>query len=109
MTGSVCCQGRDAGWNATRRCITPWGGRIDREAKPEVAATIYGASSHYLDNAAWTNRVKLPIALANLRGVLGDPKFDRYVAIGAAMAPAEAVAYARHQIHQARHQIGDAT
>jgi predicted ATPase len=82
---------------------------FDREAKPEVAATIYGASSHYLDNAAWTNRAKLPIAVANLRGVLGDTKFDQYVAVGAAMAPADAVAYARDQIQAARRQIADAT
>jgi hypothetical protein len=45
-------------------------------------------------------------ALAKLRGVLGDAVFDQHVAAGSAMNLANAVAYARHQIQQARHQIG---
>ena len=28
VTGSGCCRGRGAGWNATRRCVTRWRGRM---------------------------------------------------------------------------------
>ena len=54
---------------------------FDRQAKPEIAATIYGTSRHYINNPRWAHwaRASLSIALANLRGVLGDTKFDQYV------------------------------
>jgi predicted ATPase len=80
---------------------------FDRQAKPEIAATIYGASTHYINNARWA-RASLSIALANLRRVLGETKFDQYVAVGAAMSPADAIAYARDQIQATRRQIADA-
>jgi hypothetical protein len=84
---------------------------FNRTAKPEVAATIYGTSSHYVSNAhraRWA-RASLAIALANLRSVLGDTEFDRCVAVGAAMELADAVAYARNQIQAARRQIAGTT
>jgi predicted ATPase len=79
-----------------------------RKAKPEIAATIYGASRHYFNDrwARWGPPSR-SIAVANLRAVLGDTQFDYYVAVGAAMAPADAVAYAREQIQAARRQLVD--
>jgi predicted ATPase len=80
---------------------------FDRKAKPEIAATIYGTSRHYVNHTRWArwDRGGVSVALANLRGVLGDTKFDQHVAVGAAMAPADAVAYARDQIQAARRQL----
>jgi hypothetical protein len=81
---------------------------FNRRAESETAATIYGTSSHYVNNAGWT-KADLPAAVANLRGVLGDTLFDQYVAVGAAMEPADAVAYAREQIQTARRRLADVT
>ena len=82
---------------------------FDRKAKPEIAASIYGTSRHYVNDARqarWA-RASLSTALANLRGVLGDTNFDQYVAVGAAMTPADAVAYARELIQEVRRQISN--
>jgi hypothetical protein len=78
---------------------------FERNARPDIAATLYGTRTHYVDHTRWAP-ASLSIALANLRGVLGDTKFDQYVAVGAAMTPADAVAYARLEIQEARRQIG---
>ena len=80
---------------------------FDRIEQPEIAATIYGASTRYGDSR------------------LGKPNFPRSsticapcsehlcstqcVAAGAAMEPADAVAYARDQIQAARRQLADVT
>ena len=79
---------------------------FDRNAQPETAATIYGTSTRYVA-ANW--EAQLPAALAHLRAVLGDTVFDQCVAVGAAMEPADAVAYARDQIQAARRQLADVT
>ena len=50
-----------------------------------------------------------PTAVDHLRAVLGETAFDQCVAAGAAMEPADAVAYARDQIQAARRQIADVT
>jgi hypothetical protein len=45
----------------------------------------------------------------HLRATLGENVFDQYVAVGAAMEIGDAVAYVRHQVQEARRQIGNAT
>jgi predicted ATPase len=82
---------------------------FERNAKPEIAATIYGTRAHYVDHTRWARwyRGRFSITVANLRGVLGDTRFDQYAALGAAMAPADAVRYARDQIQAARRQLAD--
>jgi predicted ATPase len=74
--------------------------------QPDVAAIVYGTST-YSTNLNLVAR--LPNALDHLRAVLGPTAFDERLATGAAMEPAEAVAYARHQIHAARRQIAGVT
>jgi hypothetical protein len=73
---------------------------FDRDAQPETAAILYGASTHYVATTAWIMNV--PAALDHVRAVLGDTVFDERVAVGAAMDPADAVRYARDQIRLAR-------
>jgi hypothetical protein len=72
---------------------------FDRVEQPDLAARIYGASTHSASIAAVPG---LQETVQHLRTVLGDPVFDRYVAAGAAMDTGDAVAYARHQIRLAR-------
>ena len=80
---------------------------FDRLERPEIAATIYGASTRYgssdhgrrLSTPSWTT-----CAPCSARRT-----FDDCVAAGAAMEPADAVAYARDQIQAARRQIADVT
>jgi hypothetical protein len=72
---------------------------FDRIEQPEVAATIYGASARSTSVGIVPN---VPVTLEHLRLVLGDTRFDQYVAAGAAMEFADAVAYAREQIQAAR-------
>ena len=74
--------------------------------QPSIAATVHGASTRY---AAINTVTKLPSTVEHVRLVLGEADFTRCVAAGAAMEPAEAVAYARAQIEAARRQIADAT
>jgi hypothetical protein len=47
--------------------------------------------------------------LGHLREVLGDAAFDRCVAAGAGMNPADAVQYAREQIRCAREELRPST
>ena len=77
---------------------------FDRDGQSEIAATIYGASSRQ-PNANWV--VGLPAAVEHLRAVLGDSPFEQCVVAGATMEIGDAVAYARHEIQEARRQIGD--
>ena len=77
---------------------------FDRREQPEIAATVYGTSAHHASTILVIN---LPGALTHLRAVLGKAVFEDCVAAGAAMEPAEAVQYARHQIQLARRQLSD--
>ena len=43
---------------------------FDRDGQPEVAATVYGTSTHYLATTAWIMNV--PAAVNHLRAALGD-------------------------------------
>ena len=77
---------------------------FDRIDQPDVAATIYGASTlqpvgQYVG--------ELPGVVDHLRAVLGDTAFDNCAATGAAMDAADAVAYARHRIELARRQAAN--
>ena len=75
---------------------------FNRDEQPETAATVYGASSHY-PNENWV--IGLPVALDNLRAVLGHPLFGECVAAGAAMDIGDAVRYARDQIRLTRSEF----
>jgi len=77
-----------------------------RDAQSEIAATIYGTSSHY-PNEHWV--IGLPAAIENLRALLGDVLFDECVAAGATMDIGDAVAYARDQIQAARRPVAGLT
>jgi hypothetical protein len=74
---------------------------FDRTDSPEIAVTLYGSSTHHSS----ANRVmNLRDDLEHLRAGLGETVFDRCVATGAAMELADAVAYARGKIREARHR-----
>jgi hypothetical protein len=77
---------------------------FDRLERPEIAATLYGASRLHGD-FGWVTH--LPDVVNHLRTVLGDTRFNNCVGVGAAIELAEAVAYARDQIQAARRQIAD--
>ena len=77
---------------------------FDRFDQPDVAATIYGASTL---QAASQYALELPGVVDHLRAVLGDTAFDNCAATGAAMDAADAVAYARHHIELARRQAAN--
>jgi hypothetical protein len=79
---------------------------FDRFERLEIAATVYGASTRH-DISAMV--IDLPIVPDHLCSALGRISFDRCVAAGAAMEPADAVAFPRDQIQAARRQIADAT
>jgi hypothetical protein len=79
---------------------------FDRLDRPEIAATLYGASRRKGD-FGWVTH--LHGVVDHLRTVLGEAGFDGCVATGASMELADAVAYARDQIQAARHQIADVT
>jgi hypothetical protein len=76
---------------------------FDRFERPDVAATLYGASNRSLSQYV----VDLPAVADHLRAVLGDAAFDHCVATGTAMDLADAVGYARHHIQLARRQAAD--
>ena len=71
---------------------------FDRVEQPDLAARIYGASTHSAHIAAVPGLQEM---VQHLRTVLGDPAFDQHVADGAAMETGDAVAYARQQIRLA--------
>jgi tetratricopeptide (TPR) repeat protein len=79
---------------------------FERIERPEVAATIYGTSTHDASNSKVVNR---PGAVGRLQATLGDIVFDQCVAVGAAMERADAVRYARDQIQATRREIADVT
>jgi hypothetical protein len=76
---------------------------FDRFDRPDVAATLYGASTN--PNQAH-QIIGLPAAVEHLRSVPGDA-FDQCAATGAGMDPADAVEHARHQIQLARRQAAN--
>jgi predicted ATPase/class 3 adenylate cyclase len=77
---------------------------FDRFDRPEVAATLYGASTnHTVINSV----IDLPGAVDHLRTVLGDVVFEKCAVSGAGMDPVDAVSYARHHIELARHQAAN--
>jgi hypothetical protein len=74
---------------------------FNRLEQPEVAATIYGMSiPHGIGMVA-----HLPGVLDQLRGVLGDERFDRCVDFGAAMEFNEAMELVRGEIASARREL----
>jgi hypothetical protein len=77
---------------------------FERIDQPDVAATLYGASTH---QAMGLLVVFLPAVIDHLRAALGDNAFDQYAATGAAMDLGEAVDYARHHIELARRQAAN--
>jgi predicted ATPase/DNA-binding SARP family transcriptional activator len=79
---------------------------FDRIDQPDVAATIYGASTNH---ASISFVMNVPDVVAHLRSVLGETAFDGCVSAGAVMEPADAVRYARHQIQLARREHVDCT
>jgi hypothetical protein len=72
---------------------------FDRVEQPEVAATLYGASTRYDSIVAVPG---LPVVVEHLRAGLGADVFDRCVATGAGMELGEAVAYAHRHIRLIR-------
>ena len=72
---------------------------FDRAEQPEVAATLYGATTHQPVAATAGD---LPAAIDHLRAVLGDTVFNQCAATGAALEPGDVVAYAHHHIGTAR-------
>ena len=69
-----------------------------RLERPETAATLYGSATQLTT----TPGSHLP---TQLRAALGDDAFERCTAAGAAMEPAGAARYARHEIQRARHEL----
>jgi predicted ATPase/class 3 adenylate cyclase len=78
---------------------------FDRFDRPDVAATLYGAST--TNQAIVQYVVDLPAMMDHLRVALGDAAFDQCATTGAAMDLADAVAYARHHIELARRQAAN--
>ena len=76
---------------------------FDRTDQPDIAATLYGATTRH---AVMTRVVNLPAVVDHLRDVLGQTLFDRYLAAGAEMELGDVVHYARGHIQLAR-QNGD--
>ncbi len=75
---------------------------FDRFDRPDVAATMYGATTTYSSTVA---TVDLPDIVYHLRTVLGTSRFDECVANGAVMDLADAVRYARAQIQLMRAEL----
>ena len=77
---------------------------FDRLDRPDVAATLYGASTN---QAIGQLTVELPAVVDHLRAALGDVAFDQCVATGANMDLSDVVGYARHHIELARRQAAN--
>jgi hypothetical protein len=75
---------------------------FDRLDRPDVAATLYGASTN---QAGSLYLFYLPSVVDHLGAALGDAAFDQYAATGVNMDLADAVGYARHHIELARCQV----
>ena len=72
---------------------------FDRFERPEIAATVYGASTR---QASISLVPDLPAVVDHLRGMLGDARFDDCVATGAGQSTADAVRYAHRQLRLTR-------
>jgi hypothetical protein len=77
---------------------------FDRFDRPDVAATLYGASTNQPSSPYV---VDILAVVDHLRAALGDANFDQCAATGAAMDHADAVEYARHHIELARRQAAN--
>jgi hypothetical protein len=75
----------------------------DRFDRPDVAATLYGASTNHPGSQYFVDHP----AVVDLRAALGDATFDQCAAAGTAMDRADAVEYARHHIELARRQTAN--
>ena len=93
--------GNLASVGTTLAILAVWFERFER---PDVAATLYGASTYHPGSQYYVN---LPAMVDHLRAVLGDAGFDQCAATGAAMDLADAVGYARHHIELARCQVAN--
>jgi hypothetical protein len=76
---------------------------FDRFGRPDIAATIYGTTTHHAGTVLVAD---LPAVVDHLRTVLGETRFDECVATGAARELADAVQYAREQIRLIRSDSG---
>ena len=70
---------------------------FDRSGRAEVAAVVYGASTR---QASIGLVPTLGLAIAHLRSVLGEARFEELVAEGSAQETAEAVRFAQLQIER---------
>jgi hypothetical protein len=77
---------------------------LDEIDQPSIAATLHGANAHH---PVINTLPKLPSTVEHLRLALGENEFTKFVAVGAAMEPAEAVRYARQQIGILRELVAD--
>jgi hypothetical protein len=75
---------------------------FDRFERPEIAATVYGASTRQASISLVPN---LPAVVEHLRSVLGEARFDECVATGAGQSTVEAVRYAHRQLQLTRREI----
>jgi hypothetical protein len=75
---------------------------FDTDEQPDVAATIYGATTPY---ASTVMVVGLADGVDHLREELGDSRLDECVAAGAAMELGEAVRFARRHIDATRQRL----
>jgi hypothetical protein len=78
---------------------------FDRFERPDVAATLYGASINPFQ--AIISTVDLSASVDHLRAALGDAAFDQCTSTGAAMDLADAVSFARHHIELVRRQAAN--
>jgi hypothetical protein len=83
--------------------LAPLAACFDRFVQPDVAATLYGASTRAVSQYV----VELPAVADHLRAALGDAAFEKCAATGATMDLADAVEYARHHIELARRQTAN--
>ena len=73
---------------------------FDHTDRPEVAATLFGTSSHQDGLTAIVP--ELPTVMDRCRAKMGHTLVDQFAATGASMELADAVAYARHHLQAAR-------
>jgi hypothetical protein len=72
---------------------------FERFGKPEVAATLYGASSGH-GSLVWV--IHIDDVIDRLRFALGSDRFDKSVSTGLSFTSTEAVQYAHEQIALSR-------
>jgi hypothetical protein len=93
--------GNLASVGTTLAILAVWFIRFER---PDVAATLYGASTYHPPSQYY---VDLPAIVDHLRAALGDAGFNQCAATGANMDLGEAVEYARHHIELVRPQAAN--